>query len=148
MKISAILSIFFISSFLIILVIAEFFMADKEHGSIYLDPFKHIMLEKFDQNSDPETVLSLIKQSIINQPFIYRQTFFLALFGSLLCTNFLYVLFPSMLRIEHFFPIFFMLIFIFFIELAFINYHYYYQKEEMTLTGLNKLQDMMISKKT
>lgn len=139
MKISIIISIVIIVFIFIALSIAEFLMVDKEHASVYLDKHKEDICKKFESVKTPLEITTMIHDSIHNQPFIYRQVIFLALFASLLTVNFLYVLIPIM-TIEMFFPVFFMMLFVFFIELAFINFHYYQQKEEMVKTGLYHLK--------
>lgn len=139
MKISVILGLIFLGIFLVSLIILEFVLADNDHKSLYLDHFKDMMHEKYQNTSDPHVVLQYMDESIQNKPHVYRQTFFLALFGSILSTIFLFGMFPN-LQIENFFPVFFMLTFVFFMELAFINYHYYQQKEQMIQTGIKKMR--------
>lgn len=139
MKISVILSLIFLGIFFITLIILEFILTGNDHKSLYLDSYKDIMHEKYQNTSDPNLVLKYMYESIQNQPHIYRQTFFLAIFGSILSTIFIFGIFPH-LEIEKFFPIFFMLTFVFFMELAFINHHYYQQKEEMVKTGIKKMR--------
>jgi hypothetical protein len=144
MKISVIFGIVILVTFLVIVTLAEFVFADKEHGSIYLDPYKNIMKAKIEQTNDPVHVLNHIDASIDNQPFIYRQTFLMAIFGSLLCTNFLFILFPQF-KIDHFFPVFFALSFVMFIEFAFINFHYYKQKEDMVKMGTDRVRTLLVT---
>lgn len=139
MKISVILSLIFLGIFFIILIVLEFIMTGHEHKSLFLDNYKDVMHEKYRNTSDPQLILQYMGESIQNKPHVYRQTFFLALSGSILSTVFFFGIFPD-LQIEVFFPVFFMLTFVFFMELAFINYHYYQQKEEMVKTGIKKIQ--------
>ena len=141
-KVSLIVSILVLSVFFVILFIAEFLLADHEHASIYLDPYKKNILEKYETTDNPALILGYMNSAVDNQPFVYRQTFFMALFGSILVTNFLFIMFPF-LKIEHFFPVFFVLIFVMFIEFAFINFHYYHQKEDMVKQGITKLRQLM-----
>lgn len=119
--------------------IAEFVLGDTEHASVYLDPYKKVMLRKMDDaRDDPQRLVSCIHEAIHNQPFIYRQVLFMALFGALLATCFVLVLLPSMHPVS-FFPMFLVLLFVFFLELAFLHFHYYQQKEEMVKYGLGLL---------
>lgn len=139
MKISVILSLIFLGIFLITLIILEFVLTGNDHKSLHLDNYKEMMHEKYRNTSDPNLVLQYMEESIQNKPHVYRQTFFLAIVGSILSTVFIFGIFPH-LQIEKFIPIFFMLTFVFFMELAFINYHYYQQKEEMVKTGIKKIR--------
>jgi hypothetical protein len=143
MKISVIFGIVILVVFLVIITFAEFMFADKEHASLYLDPYKYIMKAKMEQTNEPLQVLDHIDASIDNQPFVYRQTFFMSIFGSLLCTNFLFILFPQF-KIDHFFPVFFALSFVMFIEFAFINFHYYKQKEDMVKMGTERVRTLLV----
>ncbi len=145
-KISASVAIISLAFLIVVVMIAEFVLGDKEHGSIYLDPYKKVMYKKMDDAQTPHEVLGYIKESIHNQPFIYRQVLFLSVFGSLLATCFLTLILPSPSRWrgEHsfsgiFFAMFFVLVFVFFMELAFLNFHYYQQKEDMVKRGVGIL---------
>lgn len=143
MKISVVLGILILAVLFVTLLFVEFVYTDDERASICLDKHKDAMKEKYKKTADPTTLLQYMEESINNKPFVYRQTFLLALFGSVLSTVFVFATYPQ-IQVENFFPIFFIMMFVFFMELAFINYHYYQQKEEMVQTGIEKLRSSLL----
>jgi hypothetical protein len=142
-KISIIIGIIIILVLFIIICIAEIITASGlSCGTFVLDYCKDNYLKKIKNENNISDIMNDIEDITNNQPYIYRQSMVLGLFQSIIVTNFLYIGLPN-IKIEHFFYIFFVMYVTCSLGYAFINFHYYIQKEEMIKHGLNRVNEIL-----
>jgi hypothetical protein len=142
--------IVFVTGILVILVIVITIIVveglitykDPCHATVVYDFCVPIKMKKIDEISEPVNIVNLLEDVNNNKPFMYRQAFVLSLLQALLMTNFIYISFPFF-RLYDFFYLFFMCFLFNSFLYAFVNFHYYNQKNKVMTQGLQKLRSLV-----
>jgi hypothetical protein len=135
------ISIVVIIAMIIVFIETYFTFHDPCGASVVYDfcvPIKKNTLDGLSKQKDVLDEMSSINNS---EPFIYRQAFLLCFIQAILMTNFLYVVIPEF-KLRYFFYIFFMCFLFNSFVYAFVQYHYYRQKNDIIRYGINKLRTM------
>lgn len=135
------ISILVIIAMVIIAIETFFTFRDPCAASVVYDFCVPIKKNKLDQLSTKNDVIEEMISINDAEPFIYRQAFLLCFIQSLLMTNFLYVVIKEF-KLRYFFYIFFMTFLFNSFVYAFVQYHYYRQKNDIVRYGMEKLKKM------